>query len=136
MPKFCNGNFQKTKDKMYSTRVGDCFDPILDPTPDRNPFWIAIRPFGSRSAIGSQSPTIGLEIVSIRFSIRPLIAIRISRIAIQNFGSRSEKFGSQSAIGSQSPTLYSTLSVLMLSRFLKAYLANRDKEVQSVYQRF
>jgi hypothetical protein len=91
------------------SRVGDCFDPILDPTPDRNPFWIAIRDFrmpiqnfgsrsdlfGSRSAIGSQSPTIGLEIVSIRFSIRPPIAIR--------FGSQSENLGSRSKILDRDP---------------------------------
>jgi hypothetical protein len=25
------------------SRVGDCFDPILDPTPDRNPFRIEIQ---------------------------------------------------------------------------------------------
>jgi hypothetical protein len=65
---------------FFFSRVGDCFDPILDPTPDRNPFWIAIR----------KSPTIGLEIVSIRFSIRPPIAIR--------FGSQSENLGSRSKI--------------------------------------
>ena len=54
------------KNHVFS-RVGDCYDPILDPTPDRNPFWIAIRK---------------------------------GRIAIKNFGSRSEMFGSRSAIGS------------------------------------
>ena len=32
-------------------RVGDCFDPIPDPTPDCNPFGIAIRLF--RIAIGN-----------------------------------------------------------------------------------
>jgi hypothetical protein len=36
---------ETNSNKRIAVRVGDCFDPILDPTSDRNPFWIEIRKF-------------------------------------------------------------------------------------------
>ncbi len=74
---------------LANYRVGDCFDPILDPTPDRNPFrieikkvWIAIKNFWSQSDLfGFRSAIqITIGIVFFLFNVRLLKLCKISNI--------------------------------------------------------
>ena len=45
-----------SNDNYLFSRVGDCFDPILDPTLDHNPFRIKSEKVGSRSKIFDRNP--------------------------------------------------------------------------------